>query len=53
MEKKGYVASTPERRGKATRRVYRATPAGIEALHAAKGKLRELFGEVFRDEPIP
>jgi len=52
MEKKGYLVSAPERRGSATRRLYRATPAGVEALIAAKAKLRELFGELFRDERL-
>jgi DNA-binding PadR family transcriptional regulator len=28
------------------RRVYRATPAGKRALARAKGKVRELFGEL-------
>jgi hypothetical protein len=31
------------------RRVYRATPAGKRALARAKGKVRELFGELFED----
>lgn len=52
MEKKGYLVSTPERRGSATRRLYRATQAGTEALTAAKAKLRELFGELFEDGNI-
>lgn len=52
MEKKGYLVSTPERRGSATRRLYRATPAGAEALAVAKARLRELFGELFHDEAV-
>ena len=50
MEKKGYLVSTAERLGKTTRRLYRATPAGVDALAAAKGKLRELFGELLRHD---
>jgi hypothetical protein len=30
--------------------VYRATPAGVRALAAAKLKVRELFGELFEDD---
>ena len=50
LEGKGYLAST---RGAAAaaRRVYRATPAGAKALAAAKLKVRELFGELFEDDP--
>jgi len=36
LEEKGYLTSTEERTGSAARRVYRATPAGVEALAAAK-----------------
>lgn len=50
MEQAGYLVSTPERRGSATRRLYRATSAGAEALTAAKARLRELFGELFEDD---
>jgi PadR family transcriptional regulator, regulatory protein PadR len=39
------------RRGSAARRLYRATPAGRNALNAAKLKVRELFGELFEDQP--
>ncbi len=51
LESKGYLTSTEERSGSAARRVYRATPAGAKALAAAKLKLRELFGELFEDDP--
>jgi DNA-binding PadR family transcriptional regulator len=47
LEEKGYLASTERRVGRATRRVYRATPAGRRALRLAKAKVRELFGELF------
>jgi PadR family transcriptional regulator len=47
LERKGYLRSRKERKGRVARRVYRATPAGRRALGAAKGKVRELFGELF------
>jgi PadR family transcriptional regulator PadR len=50
LEEKGYLSSTEERTGSAARRVYRATPAGVRAVAAAKLKVRELFGELFEDE---
>ena len=50
LEEKGFFASKEERAGRAARRIYRATPAGIRALTAAKLKMRELFGELFEDE---
>jgi PadR family transcriptional regulator, regulatory protein PadR len=34
------------------RRVYRTTSAGQRVLKAAKEKVRELFGELFEDEPL-
>jgi len=46
LAKKGYLRSVEKRNGKSRRTVYRATPAGREALRAAKGKVRELFGEL-------
>jgi len=51
LEERGYLASSEERAGSVARRVYRATPAGEEALAAAKLKVRELFGELFEDNP--
>jgi DNA-binding PadR family transcriptional regulator len=50
LEEKGYLTSIEERAGSAARRVYRATPAGVQALMAAKLKVRELFGELFEDD---
>lgn len=47
MEKKGYLRSRHERAGRAVRRLYQATPLGREALAVARGKVRELFGEIF------
>jgi len=47
MERKGYLRSTRKREGRRQRRLYRATPAGRKVLGMAKGKVRELFGELF------
>jgi len=46
LEEKGYLRSREERVGRAARRLYRVTPAGRRALHRAKEKVRELFGEL-------
>jgi PadR family transcriptional regulator, regulatory protein PadR len=46
LEKKGYLRSVRERKGKSFRKVYHATPRGRQALKAAKSKVRELFGEL-------
>lgn len=46
MERKGYLTSRSERVGRSVRRVYRATPYGIEGLQAARDKIGELFHEV-------
>jgi PadR family transcriptional regulator, regulatory protein PadR len=51
LEERGFLTSTEERSGSITRRIYRATPLGEEALAAAKVKVRELFGELFEDDP--
>lgn len=51
LEQRGYLTSTEERSGSTARRVYRATESGKEALAIAKLKVRELFGELFEDEP--
>jgi DNA-binding PadR family transcriptional regulator len=50
LEKKGYLKSAKERSEKRYRRVYRATAKGRRALEAAKGSVRELFGELFEDD---
>jgi PadR family transcriptional regulator len=52
LEERGYLTSTEERSGSVARRVYRATPLGENALAATKLKVRELFGELFEDDPI-
>lgn len=46
MEKRGYLSSEERRVGRAVRRIYRATPLGQEALVMARGKVRELLGEM-------
>jgi DNA-binding PadR family transcriptional regulator len=46
LERKGYLQSRTERAGRSQRRVYRATPYGIEALRTARGKVRELLSEI-------
>ena len=46
LESKGYLESRQERAGRRIRRLYRATPAGREALELAKSKVRELFREI-------
>jgi PadR family transcriptional regulator, regulatory protein PadR len=50
MEEKGYLSSSEEIGLRQSRRVYRATSKGREALAAAKVKVRELFSELFEDE---
>src|SRR5882672_2539324 len=50
LEEKGYLSSSEETSGRQSRRVYRATPKGREAMAAAKVKGRELFSELFEDE---
>jgi len=46
LEQRGYLRAREERAGRSVRGVYRATPMGKRALAAAKGKVRELFGEL-------
>jgi DNA-binding PadR family transcriptional regulator len=46
LEKKGYLKSTMQSKGRSRRKVYRATPLGRRALEAAKQKVRELFHEL-------
>lgn len=50
LEKKGYLRSTEQRKGKSLRRVYRATPLGRKALRASKSKVRELFHELIEGD---
>jgi len=49
MEKKGYLRSFGTAGGRRERRFYRATAVGKKAFDQAKGKVRELFGEIFQD----
>ena len=51
MERKGLLRSSRERVNGKFRRIYRATPAGRSALRLAKKRVKELFGELFEDEP--
>src|SRR3954447_296133 len=46
LERKGYLTSGTERAGRSHRRIYRATPYGVEALQMAREKVRELVREV-------
>jgi DNA-binding PadR family transcriptional regulator len=47
LEEKGYLRSFVRRNGRQMRRVYRATPRGRKVLNSAKGKVQELFAELF------
>jgi PadR family transcriptional regulator, regulatory protein PadR len=47
LEKKGYLRSSQQAARGKVRRVYRATAQGRKALEAARGRVRELFGEMF------
>jgi PadR family transcriptional regulator len=46
LEKKGYLRSEDEKLGNVWRRIYRATPAGREALSKAREMAKELLGEL-------
>jgi PadR family transcriptional regulator PadR len=50
LEERGYLNSSEETGLRQSRRVYRATPKDLEALAAAKVKVRELFSELLEDE---
>jgi PadR family transcriptional regulator, regulatory protein PadR len=50
MEEKGYLRSKSRIVDGKTRRNYLITARGRDALSAAKGKVRELFGELFEDD---
>jgi len=49
LERKGYLSSRQDGEGRRARRFYRVTPKGRRALIEAKGKVKELFGELFED----
>jgi DNA-binding PadR family transcriptional regulator len=53
MEERGLLTSEQVRVGRARRRVYRATPAGLAALMAAKQRLRTLLADLFSNEVVP
>jgi DNA-binding PadR family transcriptional regulator len=46
LERKGYLTSRTERAGRSQRRIYQATPYGVEALKIARERVRELVREV-------
>ncbi len=50
LERKGYLRSSEQSKGKSRRKVYRATPLGRKALKAAKTKVRELFHELMEGD---
>ena len=50
LARKGYLRVRPEGAGKRARRLYTITKQGSVALADAKGKVRELFGELFERE---
>ena len=49
LEREGHLRSFEKRNGRWSRRLYRATPKGRKALRRAKGKVQELFAELFED----
>jgi len=46
LERKGYLKARTTGSGRRTRRLYRATKKGRDALAFAKDRVRELFGEL-------
>jgi len=50
LERGGYLKSSVEKDGRTTRRRYVATAAGRKALRTAKGRVWELFRELFEEE---
>jgi len=50
LERKGYLRSSEQTKGKSRRKVYRATPLGRKALKAAKTKVHELFHELMEGD---
>ena len=52
LEENGLLRSYQQALAGKIRRVYRTTTAGQRVLKAAKEKVRELFGELFEDEPV-
>ena len=50
LARKGYLKVRQEGPGKRARRLYTITAKGRAALADAKGKVRELFGELFESD---
>lgn len=50
LEQGGHLKSSVERAGRSSRRTYVATAAGRKALRTAKGRVWELFRELFEEE---
>ena len=49
MEKKGYLKSQNQVSAGHRRRIYEITPDGKKSLEEARGKVRELFGELLEE----
>jgi DNA-binding PadR family transcriptional regulator len=52
LEERGVLRSSSQRDGRTVRRMYSATAKGRRTLGRAKGKVRELFGEILEDEGV-
>ena len=50
LERKGYLRSSEQSKGKSRRKVYRATPLGRKALKTAKTKVHKLFHELMEGD---
>ena len=50
LERRGYLRSRERQRDGRIRRLYRATPAGRQALAETWQRVRHLFGALFRNE---
>jgi DNA-binding PadR family transcriptional regulator len=50
MEQQGYLRSRQTAREGRTRRVYRVTPSGRQALVTARQRVRQLFGAMFKND---
>jgi PadR family transcriptional regulator, regulatory protein PadR len=49
LEQRGLLRSSSRREGRVVRRMYTATADGRRTLERAKGRVRELFGEIFEE----
>ena len=52
LEENGLLRSYSQGLAGKIRRVYRTTTAGERVLRAAKEKVRELFGELYENDPV-